>query len=77
MFLPISGNSGVQKLMALMDTCNDDIILAISSLLLPRDLANLAFGGADRKTIYITESLSGDILMAKMPVAGKVLYGHM
>jgi gluconolactonase len=40
-------------------------------------LANLAFGGADRKTIYITESLSGDILMAKMPVAGKVLYGHM
>jgi hypothetical protein len=29
--------------MALMETCNDDIILAISSLLLPRDLANLAF----------------------------------
>jgi len=40
-------------------------------------LANLAFGGPDRKTIYITESLSGDILTAKMPVAGKVLYGHM
>lgn len=26
-----------------METCNDDIILAISSLLLPQDLANLAF----------------------------------
>jgi gluconolactonase len=39
-------------------------------------LANVAFGGADRKTLYITESLSGDILMAKMPVAGKQLYGH-
>ncbi|HEY9445494.1 MAG TPA: SMP-30/gluconolactonase/LRE family protein [Burkholderiales bacterium] len=38
-------------------------------------LANLAFGGADRKTIYITESLSGDILRATMPVAGKLLYG--
>lgn len=38
-------------------------------------LDNLAFGGPDRKTIYITEALSGDILMAKMPVAGKLLYG--
>ena len=39
-------------------------------------LANIAFGGKDRKTLYITESLSGDILMAKMPVAGKKLYAH-
>src|SRR5688500_14686170 len=35
----------------------------------------LAFGGPDRKTIYITEALSGDVLMAQMPVAGKKLYG--
>ena len=34
-----------------------------------------AFGGPDLKTLYITEALSGDILMAKMPVAGKQLYG--
>ena len=40
-------------------------------------LANIAFGGPDRKTLYITESLSGDILMAQMPVAGKKLYAHM
>jgi gluconolactonase len=38
-------------------------------------LANIAFGGSDRRTLYITESLSGDILMAKLPVAGKLIYG--
>jgi len=38
-------------------------------------LDNCAFGGPDLKTIYITEALSGDILTAKMPVAGKRLYG--
>jgi gluconolactonase len=38
-------------------------------------LDNVAFGGSDLKTIYITEALSGDVLMAKMPVAGKRLYG--
>jgi gluconolactonase len=40
-------------------------------------LANIAFGGPDLKTLYITESLSGDILVAQMPVAGKKLYAHM
>jgi len=38
-------------------------------------LANIAFGGPDLKTLYITESLSGDILMAQVPVAGKTMYG--
>lgn len=38
-------------------------------------LANVAFGGPDRRTLYITESLSGDILTAKLPVAGKLMYG--
>ena len=38
-------------------------------------LDNLAFGGPDNKTIYITEALSGDVLMARMPVAGKKMYG--
>ena len=38
-------------------------------------LDNCAFGGPDLKTIYITEALSGDVLMAKMPVAGKRLFG--
>jgi gluconolactonase len=38
-------------------------------------LDNCAFGGPDLKSLYITEALSGDVLMAKMPVAGKRLYG--
>lgn len=38
-------------------------------------LSNIAFGGADYKTLYITESLSGDVLVAKMPVAGKKIFG--
>ena len=38
-------------------------------------LDNCAFGGPDHQTLYITEALSGDILMARMPVAGKLMYG--
>jgi gluconolactonase len=38
-------------------------------------LANVAFGGPDRKTVYITDSLSGDVLKAQLPNAGKLLYG--
>ncbi len=40
-----------------------------------RLLTNVAFGGADGKTLYITDSLNGEILTAQMPVAGKVMYG--
>jgi len=40
-----------------------------------RLLTNIAFGGPDRKTLYITDSLNGEILTARMPVAGKVIYG--
>jgi len=36
----------------------------------------IACGGPDLKTLYITESLSGDILMAKLPVAGKKMFAH-
>ena len=38
-------------------------------------LDNCAFGWPDRQTLYITEALSGDILTAHMPVAGKLMYG--
>lgn len=38
---------------------------------------NIAFGGPDRKTLYITENHSGAILMARVPVAGAVMYSHM
>ena len=40
-------------------------------------MTNMAYGGADRKTLYITESYSGAILAARMPVAGKRLYSHL
>jgi len=35
---------------------------------------NVAFGGPERKTLFITESGSGTILKAEMPVAGRELY---
>jgi gluconolactonase len=39
--------------------------------------SNIAYGGQDRKTIYITESESGTILKASVPVAGRLMYSHM
>jgi gluconolactonase len=38
---------------------------------------NLAYGGPDRRTLYITESESGTILKAKVPHPGNVLFSHM
>ncbi len=35
---------------------------------------NIAFGGPDRKVLYITESESGSILTAPMPVPGQIMY---
>jgi gluconolactonase len=37
---------------------------------------NLAYGGSDRKSLYITESETGTILVAKLPVAGRAMYSH-
>jgi gluconolactonase len=37
---------------------------------------NVAFGGPDNKTLYITESESGSILTAQLDVAGKPMYSH-
>jgi len=39
-------------------------------------LSNIAFGGPDRNVLYITEALTGDVLRAEMPVAGKKLFAH-
>lgn len=40
-------------------------------------MTNMAYGGADRKTLYVVDSYRGEILTAPMPVAGKVLYSHL
>ncbi len=37
---------------------------------------NIAYGGDDRRTLYITESETGAILRATMPTAGKAMYSH-
>jgi gluconolactonase len=39
-------------------------------------ISNIVYGGADRKTLYITESSSGSILTAQMPVAGQRMFSH-
>jgi gluconolactonase len=38
---------------------------------------NLAYGGQDNKTLYITESESGSILMAQLDVPGRPMYSHL
>lgn len=37
---------------------------------------NCAYGGPDRKTLFIVESKSGCILAADMPVPGRLMYSH-
>ena len=37
---------------------------------------NLAYGGPDNRTLYITESESGSILRVDMPVAGRAMFSH-
>jgi gluconolactonase len=37
---------------------------------------NVAYGGQDNKTLYITESESGTILQARLPVAGRLMASH-
>lgn len=38
---------------------------------------NVAYGGPDRKTLFITDSENGDILVAQMPHPGKLLFSHL
>lgn len=37
---------------------------------------NIAFGGPDRRTLYITEAEQGAILQASLPQAGVLMYSH-
>ncbi len=40
-------------------------------------VTNAAFGGQDRRSLYLTESQTGSILSARMPVPGRAMYSHM
>lgn len=37
---------------------------------------NVAYGGPDNKNLYITESETGCVLVARLPVAGRVMASH-
>ncbi|MGP1676282.1 MAG: SMP-30/gluconolactonase/LRE family protein [Burkholderiales bacterium] len=37
---------------------------------------NVAYGGAENKSLYITESESGCVLLARLAVAGRPMYSH-
>jgi gluconolactonase len=39
-------------------------------------VTNVAFGGSDRRTLFMTESNTGEILTARLPVPGKVMASH-
>jgi gluconolactonase len=41
-----------------------------------RSTTNLAFGGPDGKSLFVTESTSGTILRAEMDVAGETMFSH-
>ena len=41
-----------------------------------RATTNVAFGGPDRRQLYVTESDTGQVLMADVPVAGLPLFSH-
>jgi gluconolactonase len=40
-------------------------------------MTNVAYGGPDNKTLFITEADTGSILTCEVPVPGKVLYSHL
>ncbi len=37
---------------------------------------NCAYGGAERKSLFITESSTGTVLKADLPIPGRALYSH-
>jgi gluconolactonase len=39
-------------------------------------VTNIAYGGADRRTLYIIDSEAGCVLRAPVPVAGRAMYSH-
>ena len=41
-----------------------------------RTVTNLAFGGEDRKSLFVTESATGTILRARLDVPGQTMFAH-
>lgn len=40
-------------------------------------VTNVAYGGADRKTLYIVDSEAGCVLSARVPTPGRIMYSHL
>ena len=38
---------------------------------------NIAYGGPENRTVFITESDTGTILRAELPVPGRTMFSHM
>ena len=51
-------------------------LLRIDSCVDGASTTNLAFGGAERKSLFITESTTGSILRAEVDVPGLTLFSH-
>jgi gluconolactonase len=47
-----------------IDSCGSDLV------------TNIAFGDADMKSLYITDSGAGQVLRARLPVAGRPMHSH-
>lgn len=55
-------------------SCTGEPMLRINSAV-GLHTTNIAYGGDDMRTLFITESDSGSVLTAQMPVAGREIYG--
>jgi gluconolactonase len=40
-------------------------------------ITNIAFGGPDNKTLFMTDSGAGIIQKARIPIAGRLMYSHL
>ena len=40
-------------------------------------VTNLAYGGVDNRSLFITNSMANNILVAELPVSGRLMYGQM
>jgi gluconolactonase len=39
-------------------------------------VTNVAYGGPDRRSLYLVDSGTGSILIARLPVAGRAMFSH-
>lgn len=53
-----------------------DEMLRIDCRHIGRTVTNLAFGGADRRTLYVTVSDAGVVARARLAVAGRAMFSH-